>query len=188
MSRCYQRTLHYTYTHSHHALVISAAQSPHITSNNLCHDSSRSHFSRFIPCPPISGCWKVGRQGSDHASRCRSVKLTNRKRGRPYWGTREEDLGSMRFDVQVDLQPLLNSYNTKQLFLYLTATYDDIDASVGHEVVLWDRIITRGDMRDIRAVGKKMPRVKASRRGRGNIRVEQAKNQYHWKSPTGTFR
>lgn len=94
----------------------------------------------------------------------------------------------MRFDVQVDLQPLLESYNTKQLFLYLTAAYDDIDGAAAHEVVLWDRIITRGDMRDIRAVGKKMPRAKASRRGRGNLRVEQAKNKYLWKSPTGSFK
>jgi len=88
----------------------------------------------------------------------------------------------------VDLQPLLNAYNTKQLFLYLTAIYDDVDGSVGHEVVLWDRIITRGDMRDIRAVGKKAPKARSTKRGRGNVRVEQAKNKYQWKSPTGSFK
>jgi signal peptidase complex subunit 3 len=112
-----------------------------------------------------------------------------RKKGRQrYWGAREEELGSLRFDVQVDLQPLLESYNTKQLFLYLTADLEETDGSATHEVVLWDRIITRGDMRDFRAVGKQPKRSKGSRKGRGKIRLEDGKNKYPFKMPSGSFK
>jgi signal peptidase complex subunit 3 len=54
-------------------------------------------------------------------------------------------------------------------------------------VVLWDRIIQRSEIRDIRAVGKKIPAGKG-KRGRGNVRVEEGKNQYLWRNPSGTFR
>ena len=101
------------------------------------------------------------------------------------WGAKEEEIASLRFDIRADLNPLLNSYNTKQLFLYLTATYAEADQS--HDFVLWDRIITRGDMRDIRAVGKSLPKTRAGKRGRGNVRVEEGKNVYPWKNPSGSF-
>ena len=55
-------------------------------------------------------------------------------------------------------------------------------------MVLWDRIIQRGDMRDIRAVGKTLPKMKSGKKGRGNVRVEEGKNKYPWRSPSGTFR
>ncbi|WVQ85026.1 hypothetical protein IAT38_007190 [Cryptococcus sp. DSM 104549] len=83
------------------------------------------------------------------------------------WGAREEELASLRFSVRTDLTPLLHSYNTKQLFLYLTATYPEPTTGGLHDVVLWDRIITRGDARDIRAEGKAA---------------------YQWRNPSGTFK
>ncbi len=114
----------------------------------------------------------------------------DRKKGRQnYWGAKLEELGSLRFDVQVDLQPLLESYNTKQLYLYLTADFDETDGSASHEVVLWDRIITRGDVRDFRTVNKKSRKVKGGpKKGRGKVRVEEGKNKYPWKMPSGTFK
>lgn len=90
--------------------------------------------------------------------------------------------------MRADLKPILNSYNTKQLFLYLTASSSERESYVAHDVVLWDRIITRGDLRDIRAVGNTLPKVKGGKRGRGNVRVEEGKNKYPWKNPSGTFR
>lgn len=98
----------------------------------------------------------------------------------------------MRFDIRADLQPLLTSYNTKQLFLYLTAEYNDAEGAE-HEVVLWDRIITRGDMRDFRAVGNgklatKQKKHKSRTKSRGNVRVEEARNKYPWKMPSGSFK
>ncbi|KAK4689697.1 signal peptidase complex subunit 3, partial [Tremellales sp. Uapishka_1] len=103
------------------------------------------------------------------------------------WGAKEEELGSLRFDLRVDLNPLLNSFNTKQLFLYLTATYTDDQSSAMNDVVLWDRIITRGDTWDFRAVGKKLPRGGA-KKGRGKVRVEEGKNKYPWREVSGSFR
>ncbi|KAI9634708.1 putative signal peptidase [Dioszegia hungarica] len=104
------------------------------------------------------------------------------------WGAKEEDLATLRFDVRTDLNPLLNSYNTKQLFLYLTATYAEPTGDV-HDVVLWDRIVTRADMRDFRAVTKKNQAQPArGKRGRGNVRLEEVKNKYPWKQPSGSFK
>jgi signal peptidase complex subunit 3 len=58
-----------------------------------------------------------------------------------------------------------------------------------HDVVLWDRIVTRGDMRDFRAVTKKNKAQPAKgKRGRGNVRLEEVKNKYIWKQPSGTFK
>lgn len=100
----------------------------------------------------------------------------------------------MRFDIKTNLNPLLNSYNTKQLFIYLTATYDESaisNPSQGqgeHEVVLWDRIITRGDIKDLRATGQKVKTSGGPKRGRGNVKIEEGKNKYQWRNPSGTFK
>jgi signal peptidase complex subunit 3 len=111
------------------------------------------------------------------------------QRGRLHrWGAKEEDIASLRFDIRTDLNPLLNSYNTKQLFLYLTAEYEEEATGTHHDVVLWDRIIQRAEIRDIRAVGKKIPAGGKGKRGRGNVRVEEGKNKYLWRNPSGTFK
>ncbi|XP_077983884.1 signal peptidase complex subunit 3-like [Glandiceps talaboti] len=58
--------------------------------------------------------------------------------------TREKnDLGQIAFDLHVDLAPLFN-WNTKQLFLYLTAEYETTNNKL-NQVVLWDKIIKRGE-------------------------------------------
>lgn len=94
----------------------------------------------------------------------------------------------MRFDIRTDLNPLLNSYNTKQLFLYLTATYNETNTGMEHEVVLWDRILQRQDLKDFRAVGKKISAGGKGVRGRGNVRIDEGKNKYQWKNPSGSFK
>ncbi|KAL0240534.1 hypothetical protein I308_106328 [Cryptococcus tetragattii IND107] len=103
------------------------------------------------------------------------------------WGAKQEDIASLRFDVRTNLNELLSSYNTKQLFLYLTATYEEETTGDAHDVVLWDRIVTRADTRDIRAVGRELPKSNR-KRGRGNVRVEDGKNKYIWRNPSGTFK
>ncbi|WWC88633.1 uncharacterized protein L201_003546 [Kwoniella dendrophila CBS 6074] len=104
------------------------------------------------------------------------------------WGARQEELASLKFDVRTDLNPLLNSYNTKQLLIYLTASYEEQTTGNIHDVVIWDRIIQRAEIRDIRAVGNKLPKSKVGRKGRGNVRVEEVKNKYQWRNPSGTFK
>ncbi|RXK40324.1 signal peptidase [Tremella mesenterica] len=108
------------------------------------------------------------------------------------YAAKNEELASIRFDLTTDLTTLLTSYNTKQLFLYLTASYEtdpSLDVpQVNHEVVLWDRIITRADTRDFRAVGNKMVGKTKGKKGRGKIRVEEGKNVYTWRDPSGSFK
>ena len=52
-------------------------------------------------------------------------------------------MGFLTFDLKADLTPLFN-WNVKQLFLYLTAEYET-QANVVNQVVLWDKIIQRGE-------------------------------------------
>jgi len=61
-----------------------------------------------------------------------------------YSAARERnDLGYVNFDVQVDLAPLFN-WNTKELFVFLTAEYETKNNKV-NQVVIWDKIINRGE-------------------------------------------
>ncbi|CAK9784417.1 putative signal peptidase [Cutaneotrichosporon oleaginosum] len=102
------------------------------------------------------------------------------------WGAAPEELASLRFDVRADVTPLLNSYNTKQLFLYLTAAYADDVSGDTHEVVLWDRIITRSDIKDFRTTGDAEARKNRSPRPR--IRMDNVKNKYAWRNPSRSFK
>ena len=52
-----------------------------------------------------------------------------------------QDLGYITFDLEADLTPLFN-WNTKQLFVFLTAEYETRDNKL-NQVVLWDTIIRR---------------------------------------------
>lgn len=46
------------------------------------------------------------------------------------------------FDLDADLTPLFN-WNTKQVFVYLTGSYNDTkSSSISSEVTFWDKIIT----------------------------------------------
>lgn len=61
-----------------------------------------------------------------------------------YSASREKnDLGFITFDLNLDLTHLFN-WNTKQLFLYLTAEYKTANNEL-NQVVLWDKIIQRGE-------------------------------------------
>ncbi|XP_070554293.1 signal peptidase complex subunit 3-like [Ptychodera flava] len=55
----------------------------------------------------------------------------------------KNDLAQIAFDLHVDLAPLFN-WNTKQLFLYLTAEYETKNNKL-NQVVLWDKIVKRGE-------------------------------------------
>lgn len=47
----------------------------------------------------------------------------------------------LKFDIETDLSPLFN-WNTKQVFVYLTATYPGKSAESSNRVTYWDKIIT----------------------------------------------
>ncbi|GMK57305.1 hypothetical protein CspeluHIS016_0401390 [Cutaneotrichosporon spelunceum] len=101
------------------------------------------------------------------------------------WGPPEE-IVNVRFDMRTDLTPLLHSYNTKQLFMYLTATYTDDVSGDTHEVVLWDRIITRNKIKDFRSTGDSVARK--NRSPRPKIRIDDVKNKYVWRNPSRSFK
>ncbi|KAM4709106.1 signal peptidase complex subunit 3 [Discoglossus pictus] len=61
-----------------------------------------------------------------------------------FTGPRERsDLGFITFDLNADLQPIFD-WNVKQLFIYLSAEYTTRSNAL-NQVVLWDKIILRGD-------------------------------------------
>ncbi|XP_054154904.1 signal peptidase complex subunit 3-like [Oppia nitens] len=58
-------------------------------------------------------------------------------------GRERNDLGFISFNLDADFGPAFD-WNTKQLFLYLTAHYKTGN-NVLNQVVLWDHIIQRGE-------------------------------------------
>ncbi|GAD96852.1 microsomal signal peptidase subunit (gp23), putative [Paecilomyces variotii No. 5] len=77
-----------------------------------------------------------------------NVELKNVQviRGRPhYYSSKKEEYARISFDLDADLSPLFN-WNTKQLFVYVLASYSSSDASPSSslttsESIIWDKII-----------------------------------------------
>jgi len=57
-------------------------------------------------------------------------------------GRDPQDLGFVTFNLKGDFAPVFD-WNTKQIFMYLTAHYKTED-NIKNQVVLWDHIIERG--------------------------------------------
>ncbi|KAI9933248.1 hypothetical protein ASPWEDRAFT_174405 [Aspergillus wentii DTO 134E9] len=67
-------------------------------------------------------------------------------KGRPnYYSTKKEEYAQFRFDLDADLSPLFN-WNTKQLFVYVFASYSSSDKESSlvpsSESIIWDTIIS----------------------------------------------
>ncbi|EED17925.1 microsomal signal peptidase subunit (gp23), putative [Talaromyces stipitatus ATCC 10500] len=76
-----------------------------------------------------------------------SIGLTNVQvvRGRPhYYSSKREEYARIEFDLDADLSPLFN-WNTKQLFVYVLASYPASSAASENphnsEAIIWDMII-----------------------------------------------
>ncbi|KPI41831.1 Microsomal signal peptidase subunit 3 [Cyphellophora attinorum] len=83
-----------------------------------------------LPFPPIT----------EHPSASISVSKVEVVKGRPhYHSSKREEYAQIRFDLNADLSPLFN-WNTKQLFVYVTANYPSSAGGVS-EAVIWDAII-----------------------------------------------
>lgn len=79
----------------------------------------------------------------DHAN-----EKSNRVKGRAnYYAKTKEEYAHIRFSLTTDLSSLF-TWNTKQVFIYVTATWPNSNATavangVGdNEAVIWDKIIT----------------------------------------------
>ncbi|TFK27189.1 signal peptidase 22 kDa subunit [Coprinopsis marcescibilis] len=68
------------------------------------------------------------------------------------YATKRQDLAYVDFNITADFTPLFN-WNTKQVFLYLQAEFDD-RKGVKNEVVVWDRIVRSKDQAKISVIGK----------------------------------
>ncbi|KAK2763050.1 hypothetical protein FQN54_009683 [Arachnomyces sp. PD_36] len=76
-----------------------------------------------------------------------NVELQNVQvlKGRPqYYSTKKEEYAQIRFDLEADLTSLFN-WNTKQLFVYVLASYPSLTApspeTPNTESIIWDTII-----------------------------------------------
>ncbi|KAF6226037.1 hypothetical protein HO173_012527 [Letharia columbiana] len=62
-------------------------------------------------------------------------------KGRPhYYSPKKEEYAHIKFDLDADFTSLFN-WNTKQLFVWVVATYPSPDASSLSQAVIWDTII-----------------------------------------------
>lgn len=73
------------------------------------------------------------------------LKTTNVQvvKGRPhYYSTKKEEYAIIKFSMDADLSSLF-TWNTKQLFVYVTAEWPSAgDANATNQAVIWDSIIT----------------------------------------------
>lgn len=74
------------------------------------------------------------------------LKTTNVQvvKGRPhYYSSKKEEYAIIKFSLDADLSSLF-TWNTKQVFVYVTAEWPvgDASANVTNQAVIWDQIIT----------------------------------------------
>ncbi|KAJ6155474.1 hypothetical protein N7470_006040 [Penicillium chermesinum] len=113
------------------ALVVAAAAafvSDHLSPNYP--EPSQPHLQR--------GTWYCTFTGA-------VPEYTPAVKGRPhYYSTKREEYAQFRFDLDADLTPLFN-WNTKQVFVYVYATYSSSDNPNTRlrdsEAIIWDTII-----------------------------------------------
>lgn len=64
-----------------------------------------------------------------------------------YYGSnngKPKENAKINFDLETDLSNLFN-WNTKQIFVYLTAEYDNDKNTTSNEITFWDKIITNAE-------------------------------------------
>ncbi|KAI0745654.1 signal peptidase subunit [Earliella scabrosa] len=68
------------------------------------------------------------------------------------YANKDQDFTFVNFNLTADLTPLFN-WNTKQLFLYVSAEYES-KQGVKNEVVIWDRIVRRKEDAQLSVAGR----------------------------------
>jgi len=116
-------------------------------------------------------------------------------RGRPhYYSTKKEEYASIRFSLDADLSSLF-TWNTKQVFVYVTASWPSnasSPASVANTAVIWDTIITSPSADHLANLGKVAKRNllrsgegKSIDKSRGVLRLKNQKPKYQITAPEG---
>ncbi|OTA87668.1 hypothetical protein M434DRAFT_399411 [Hypoxylon sp. CO27-5] len=128
-----------------------------------------------------------------------SVKPTNVQvvKGRPhYYSTKKEEYAIIKFSLDADLSSLF-TWNTKQLFVYVTAEWpappsgaDNMNQT--NKAVIWDTIITSPSADHLANIGpialKKLRKSAAGKSidpSRGKLSLKNQKPKYQITHPTG---
>jgi len=87
-------------------------------------------------------------------------------KGRPhYYSTKKEEYAIIRFNLDADLRTLF-TWNTKQVFVYVTAEWPGPNNST-NEAVIWDKIITNPSADHLQNIGPvAMKKLKRSAEGK----------------------
>lgn len=101
------------------------------------------------------------------------IKPTNVQvvKGRPhYYSSKKEEYAILKFSLEADLSSLF-TWNTKNLFVYVTAEWPAAGGAAGgnvtNEAVIWDSIITSPSADHLQNLGPKaMKELKASAKGK----------------------
>ncbi|PTD10636.1 hypothetical protein FCULG_00008573 [Fusarium culmorum] len=112
-------------------------------------------------------------------------------KGRPhYYSTKKEEYAIIRFNLDADLRSLF-TWNTKQVFVYVTAEWPGPNNST-NEAVIWDKIITNPSADHLQNIGPvAMKKLKRSAEGktidpdRGFLGLKNQKPKYQITHPTG---
>ncbi|KAL1898367.1 hypothetical protein Cpir12675_001912 [Ceratocystis pirilliformis] len=114
-----------------------------------------------------------------------------------YHSTKKTDLASIRFSLDADFSSLF-TWNTKQVFVYVTAEWDTPatkNTPAGHSsAVIWDQIITAPSSDFLANFGpatmKKLRRSAAGKTidpSRGKLHIENQRPKYQITHPSGTL-
>ncbi|KAJ3498835.1 hypothetical protein NLG97_g813 [Lecanicillium saksenae] len=112
-------------------------------------------------------------------------------KGRPhYYSSKKEEYAIIRFSLDADLSSLF-TWNTKNLFVYVTADWPGPDNTT-NSAVIWDSIITNPSADHLLNVGphtlKKMRKLSAGKSidpSRGKLKLKNQKPKYQITHPSG---
>jgi len=119
--------------------------------------------------------------------------------GRPnYHSTKKEEYAIVRFSLDADLSSLFSTWNTKSVFVYVTADWpakgaaDANAANATNSAVIWDSIITAPSADHLANVGRAaLRKLRKSAEGksidpnRGMLHLENQKPKYNVGHPSG---
>ncbi|KAK7427082.1 Signal peptidase complex subunit [Neonectria magnoliae] len=112
-------------------------------------------------------------------------------KGRPhYYSSKKEEYAIIKFSLDADLSSLF-TWNTKQLFVYVTAQWPG-SGNATNEAVIWDSIITNPSADHLQNIGPvAMKKLKRSAEGktidpnRGLLKLRNQKPKYQITHPSG---
>ncbi|KFH47608.1 Signal peptidase complex subunit-like protein [Hapsidospora chrysogenum ATCC 11550] len=161
----------------------------HNTLNRL-----QSVFGFFTTVAGVLACFIAATDLYTARSPSGVIKPTNTQvvKGRPhYYSTKKEEYAIIKFSLDADLSSLF-TWNTKQVFVYVTAEWPEPGTNATNEAVIWDSIITSPSADHLSNIGPhSMKKLKESAKGRsivperGILFLKSQKPKYQITHPSG---